>query len=199
MTTTACLALLALIGCCALSMVDASAAAPDAEDRPRVVLDTTLGPITLELDRAKAPITVDNFLKYVDAGHFNGTIFHRVIPDFMIQGGGFTADMKEKPTGRGIRNEGGNGLRNRRGTIAMARTSDPNSATAQFFINLKDNTFLDRAESQDGAGYAVFGQVAEGMEVVDKIAGVSTARRGPHEGVPVQPIVINGVKRATKS
>ncbi|HEX8201864.1 MAG TPA: peptidylprolyl isomerase, partial [Isosphaeraceae bacterium] len=145
--TYACLALVVLVGLCALPMADASAA--PADDRPAVVLDTTLGPITIELDRAKAPITVENFLKYVDSGQFNGTIFHRVIPGFMIQGGGMTPDMREKPTGRPIQNEAGNGLSNRRGTLAMARTSDPNSATAQFFVNLKDNTFLDRAQAQD--------------------------------------------------
>jgi len=195
--TYACLALLALLGLCALPMVDASAA--PADDQPAVVLETTLGPITVELDRAKAPTTVDNFLKYVDSGHFNGTIFHRVIPGFMIQGGGFSQDMREKPTGRPIKNEAGNGLTNRRGTLAMARTSNPDSATAQFFVNLKDNTFLDRAQAQDGYGYTVFGRVTGGMEVVDKIAATPTARRGSYDDVPVQPIIITAAKRAPKS
>lgn len=188
---------LALLGLCVLPMVDAAAAPPDAN--PVVVLDTSLGPITLELDQAKAPITVGNFLKYVDSGHYNGTIFHRVIPRFMIQGGGFGAEMREKPVGRPIQNEAGNGLRNRRGTLAMARTSDPDSATAQFFINLADNSFLDRAEAQDGFGYAVFGRVTGGMDVVDKMAGVSTGRRGPHEAVPAEPILITSARRAPKS
>jgi len=195
--TYACLALLALLGLCALPMVDASAA--PADDLPAVVLETTLGPITVELDRAKAPTTVDNFLKYVDSGHFNGTIFHRVIPGFMIQGGGFSQDMQEKPTGRPIKNEAGNGLTNRRGTLAMARTSNPDSATAQFFVNLKDNTFLDRAQAQDGYGYTVFGRVTGGMEVVDRIAGAQTTRRGAYDDVPVQPILITAAKRAPKS
>jgi cyclophilin family peptidyl-prolyl cis-trans isomerase len=195
--TYAFLALLALLGLCILPMVDASAA--PADDYSAIVLDTTAGPITVELDRTKAPTTVDNFLKYVESGHFNGTIFHRVIPGFMIQGGGFAQDMQEKPTGRPIKNEAGNGLTNRRGTIAMARTSNPDSATAQFFINLKDNTFLDRAQAQDGYGYTVFGRVTDGMDVVDKIAAVRTGSKGPFPtDVPVQPIIITAAKRAPK-
>ncbi len=155
---------------------------------PVVVLDTTLGPIKIALDQAKAPITVANFVKYVRAGHYDGTIFHRVIPGFMIQGGGLTPALEERPQNAPIRNEARNGLRNLRGTIAMARTNDPDSATAQFFINLKDNAPLDFGIR--GAGYAVFGEVVEGMDVVDRIAAVPTTSRGQYENVPVTPIVI---------
>jgi cyclophilin family peptidyl-prolyl cis-trans isomerase len=158
-------------------------------------METNKGTITIELDAKNAPITVENFLKYVDNGHYNDTIFHRVIPDFMIQGGGFTTDNKEKPTGRGIKNEGGNGLKNARGTLAMARTSAPDSATAQFFINLVDNSFLNRDRSQDGFGYAVFGRVTEGMDIVDAIAKVPTSRTRVSEGYPSEPIVIKSLKR----
>jgi peptidyl-prolyl cis-trans isomerase A (cyclophilin A) len=166
-------------------------AAAEPADSAVVVLDTTVGPITVQLDRAKAPITVDNFLKYVDSGFFDGLIFHRVIPGFMIQGGGMNEQLQEKATGAPIRNESSNGLSNRRGTLAMARTDDPNSATAQFFINLVDNTPLDSY----GGGYAVFGKVVAGMDVVDKIAAVPTGRKGPHENVPQKPIVIKSAKR----
>ena len=155
-----------------------------------VVMDTNQGTITLELDAEKAPITVANFLSYVDAKHYDGTIFHRVIPGFMIQGGGFTADMNQKATHAPVKNEAGNGLSNARGTIAMARTSDPDSATAQWFINLKDNTFLDRAEAQDGWGYTVFGKVTEGMDVVDKISKVKTTSVAGNQNVPVDPVII---------
>ncbi|MEP6739794.1 MAG: peptidylprolyl isomerase [Caldimonas sp.] len=151
---------------------------------------TSAGDIVVELDAAKAPKTVDNFLQYVKSGHYNGTVFHRVIANFMIQGGGMTADLKEKPTRPPIGLESKNGLTNQRGTVAMARTNDPNSATAQFFINVKDNDFLNQAQSRDGNGYAVFGKVIEGMEVVDKIRVTPT---GPGD-VPVQPIII---KQAT--
>jgi peptidyl-prolyl cis-trans isomerase B (cyclophilin B) len=158
---------------------------------PRVVLETSLGDITLELDRAKAPVTTENFLAYVASGHYDGTIFHRVIPDFMIQGGGFSDEMRQKPTVAPIVNEADNGLRNRRGTVAMARTGEPHSATAQFFINLKDNGFLDHtAKNERGWGYTVFGKVVEGMDVVDKIATVKTGTRGGHENVPADAIVI---------
>jgi len=191
--SASCRYLLALCGLCALP--PAYAAAAQADDTPVVILETSQGPITLELDRAKAPGTVANFLRYVDAGHYAGTVFHRVIPGFMIQGGGMTADLKEKPTGRPVRNEARNGLGNRRGTIAMARTSDPDSATAQFFINLSDNAFLDRAQAQDGYGYTVFGRVTAGLDVVDRIAAIRT---GPQD-VPVQTILITGAKRAPKS
>lgn len=161
-----------------------------------VVMTTSMGAITIELDAAKAPETVANFLKYVDAGHYDGTIFHRVIPGFMIQGGGFDADMEEKDSGAPIENESSNGLLNVTGSLAMARTSDPHSATAQFFINAADSSFLDRANAQDGWGYAVFGKVSDGMAVVDKIVGVKTANVGPHGDVPVKAVVIETVRRA---
>jgi peptidyl-prolyl cis-trans isomerase A (cyclophilin A) len=167
----------------------------DDRDFPQVVIDTSMGKITVELNHAKAPITVDNFLKYVDKGFYNGTIFHRVISDFMIQGGGFTEQMVEKPTDDPIKLEVGTGLSNTRGTIAMARTNNPNSATAQFFINLFDkNRQLDNL----GGGYAVFGKVTDGMAVVDKIAAVETGNRGQHQDVPVKPVTITSVKRVKK-
>ena len=156
----------------------------------KVRLATSLGDIVVELDQAKAPKTVDNFLQYVNAGHYDGTVFHRVIDNFMIQGGGMKADMSEKPTRAPIPLESRNGLTNLRGTLAMARTMDPNSATAQFFINLKDNAFLDQANSRDGNGYAVFGKVVAGMDVVDKIKAVPTGNRGPHQNVPLEPVTI---------
>jgi len=156
----------------------------------KVKLDTSMGEIVLELDAAKAPKTVDNFVKYVKAGHYNGTVFHRVIPNFMIQGGGMTPDMKEKPTRPPIPLEARNGLNNTRGTVAMARTGIPDSATSQFFINVKDNDFLNAANSRDGNGYAVFGKVVSGMDVVDKIRAVPTARSGPHDDVPTTPVII---------
>ena len=187
------LTVVALLGLCILPM--AGGADADAQDQPLVVLDTSMGPITIQLDKAKAPITVDNFLKYVDAGHYDGVIFHRVIPGFMIQGGGFSPEMREKSTNAPIKNESSNGLRNERGTLAMARTPDPNSAGAQFFVNLKDNRFLDRDQAQDKYGYAVFAKVVDGMDVVDKIAGVPTATKGGHGDVPVQPITIKSAKR----
>jgi peptidyl-prolyl cis-trans isomerase A (cyclophilin A) len=175
-----------------------AAVTTQAEDKhPIVVLDTSFGPITLELDGEKAPITVENFVKYVDAGFYDNLIFHRVIPRFMIQGGGVDADMKEKEDGRraAIKNESGNGLSNVRGTIAMARTNDPNSATCQFFINLVDNNRLDTY----GGGYTVFGKVSDGLDVVDKIAKVDTGTRGIHPAVPIKPIVIKSARRKTKS
>ena len=156
-----------------------------------VRLSTNQGDIVLQLDATKAPKTVANFIEYVKAGHYSGTIFHRVIDGFMIQGGGMTPDMKEKPTRAPIPLESRNGLSNTRGTIAMARTSVPDSATAQFFINVKDNAFLDAARSPDGNGYAVFGKVVEGMDVVDKIRKVPTTTKPPHGDVPVQAVVIN--------
>ena len=152
----------------------------------KVKFETSAGDIVVELDAAKAPKTVDNFLQYVKSGHYNGTVFHRVINNFMIQGGGMTADLKEKPTRPPIALESRNGLTNQRGTIAMARTNDPNSATAQFFINVKDNDFLNQAQSRDGNGYAVFGKVVEGMDVVDKIRAVPTGSGD----VPLTPVVI---------
>ena len=160
----------------------------------KVKLATTAGDIVIELDAAKAPKTVDNFVEYVKAGHYNGTVFHRVIENFMIQGGGMTADMKEKSTRTPIALESRNGLNNERGSVAMARTSDPNSATAQFFINVKDNESLNAARSRDGNGYAVFGKVVAGMDVVDKIRNVPTGSKGPHQNVPIEPVTI---KQAT--
>ncbi len=160
---------------------------------PKVEMQTSLGRIVIELDDAKAPGSTKNFLAYVQDGFYNGTVFHRVIPNFMIQGGGFTADMTQKPTKAPIQNEAKNGLKNARGTIAMARTQDPHSATAQFFINHIDNVMLDYP-SRDGWGYAVFGKVTEGMDVVDKIAQVRAGNRGMHQNVPVEPVVIQSVK-----
>ena len=157
----------------------------------KVKFSTSAGDIVVELDAAKAPKTVENFVAYVKAGHYNGTIFHRVIPTFMIQGGGMTADMKEKTTRAPIPLESRNGLSNVRGSLAMARTSDPNSATAQFFINVKDNDRLDAANARDGNGYAVFGKVVSGMEVVDKIRDVPTGSKGIHDDVPLTPVTIN--------
>lgn len=158
---------------------------------PRVALETSMGRIVLELDRAKAPKTVENFLGYVRSGHYDGTIFHRVIPGFMVQCGGMTADMGEKKSGAPIPNEADNGLKNARGTVAMARTSDPNSATAQFFVNTVDNKFLNHTgKNPQGWGYAVFGKVVEGMDVVDKIEKVKTGNKGPHQNVPVDAVVI---------
>jgi peptidyl-prolyl cis-trans isomerase A (cyclophilin A) len=164
-----------------------------AAANPVVALSTTFGDITIELNPEKAPITVKNFLAYVDAGFYDGTIFHRVIPEFMIQGGGFTKDMKQKQTQPPIKNEADNGLRNSRGTITMARTSDINSATSQFFVNLKENTFLDHMVRD--FGYAVFGKVIKGMEVVDKIAAVRTGNRGMQQNVPIEPVIIKSARR----
>lgn len=167
-----------------------------AGDHPRVALDTSKGKIVLELDADKAPQTVSNFLTYVDAGFYDGTIFHRVIPGFMIQGGGFSAEMQQKQTRPPIQNEADNGLLNQRGTIAMARTPDPHSATAQFFINTVDNDFLNhKGKSQQNWGYAVFGLVVEGIDVVDEISRIKTVSRGTHRDVPAQPVVIVGATR----
>jgi len=158
---------------------------------PSVLLKTNHGDITLELDATKAPKSVANFLAYVKSGHYDGTIFHRVIDNFMIQGGGMTAGMKQKSTLDQIENEANNGLKNDRGTIAMARTSDPHSATAQFFINVNDNDFLNHtAPTPQGWGYAVFGKVSNGMDVVDKIKKVKTGNAGYHQDVPTEDVVI---------
>ncbi|MDJ0834328.1 MAG: peptidylprolyl isomerase [Gammaproteobacteria bacterium] len=167
----------------------------DNTNNPVVVLETTMGNITIELDAQNAPNSTANFLAYVEDGYFTDTTFHRVIPNFMIQGGGITADMRDKPSKRApIQNEANNGLKNDRGTIAMARTSDPHSATSQFFINHKDNDFLNfRSESMQGWGYAVFGKVTDGMDVVDAIAAVSTGNKGGHQDVPLETITINAV------
>jgi peptidyl-prolyl cis-trans isomerase A (cyclophilin A) len=156
----------------------------------KVRLATSAGDIVVELAPDKAPKTVDNFLKYVRAGHYDGTIFHRVIETFMIQTGGYKADLSEKPTRAAIPLESRNGLSNMRGTIAMARTAVPDSATAQFFINVNDNTGLDQPNARDGEGYAVFGKVVEGMEVVDKIKATPTRASGPHQNLPVTPVTI---------
>lgn len=162
---------------------------------PRVQLKTSLGDITLELDEKNAPKTVDNFLQYALEGFYDGTVFHRVIPGFMVQGGGLTADLEEKPTRDPVKNEATNGLRNLRGTVAMARTDVVDSATAQFFINTADNGFLDhKRRTKEEYGYAVFGWVTDGLAVVEAIEKVATASRGPHENVPVTPVVLTTVE-----
>jgi len=166
-------------------------AAKTATANPRVALETSLGKIVVELDAKRAPKSVENFLGYVRSGHYDGTIFHRVIKDFMIQGGGFDAEMNQKPVGPPIANEAMNGLKNDRGTIAMARTMDPNSATAQFFINTVDNRPLNyQSSTPQGWGYAVFGRVVEGMDTVDAIEAVRTGAKGPFRDVPVEPVVL---------
>jgi peptidyl-prolyl cis-trans isomerase A (cyclophilin A)/peptidyl-prolyl cis-trans isomerase B (cyclophilin B) len=159
--------------------------------------ETSMGPFTIELDADAAPVTVENFLKYADDGHFDGTVFHRVIPGFVIQGGGLTADMEQKPTRAPIRNEAKNGLKNLRGTLSMARTNDVNSATSQFFVNLVDNAFLDHQPGN--YGYAVFGRVVEGMDVIDAIAKVKTGRKGHHDDVPLEPVVVKSARRVEKA
>lgn len=161
-----------------------------------VVMETSLGTLKIELDGDKAPVTVANFLGYVDDKFYDGTIFHRVIPNFMVQGGGFKPGMKQKKTKATIANESSNGLANVRGTLAMARTSDPNSASSQFFINVRDNGFLDQAQAQDRVGYCVFGKVTEGLDVLDKIKAVPTATKAGHGDVPVKDVPILSVKRA---
>ena len=164
---------------------------------PTVLIETTRGNIVVELDMQNAPLSSENFLAYVDEGYYVDTTFHRVIPNFMIQGGGIDADMRDKPSRRApIQNEANNGLKNERGTIAMARTSEPHSATSQFFINHVDNAFLDHSsETLQGWGYAVFGRVIEGMDVVDAIAEVPTGNRGGHQNVPIDAITITAVSR----
>lgn len=158
---------------------------------PKITIKTSMGDIEAELFEDKAPVSVKNFLEYVKNGHYKGTVFHRVINNFMIQGGGFDKDLKEKSTGTPIKNEAGNGLKNEVGTLAMARTNEVNSATAQFFINVADNGFLDhRDETSAGFGYAVFGKVTSGMPVINKIKAVKTGTRGPLEDVPLEPVVI---------
>ena len=160
----------------------------------RVLIETLLGDMTLELDADKAPATVANFVEYAQSGHYDGTIFHRVINNFMVQGGGFDTDMRQKGTNAPIQNEANNGLKNDRGTIAMARTMDPHSATAQFFINVSDNDFLNfSGENMQGWGYAVFGRVVEGEDVLDKIRVVPTGSQAGHQDVPTDPIVIESV------
>ncbi|HWQ94830.1 MAG TPA: peptidylprolyl isomerase [Gammaproteobacteria bacterium] len=176
---------------CALA-IPALAAAPPKNAKPvQIALTTSMGKIVLELDEKKAPNTVANFLGYVKKGHYNGLVFHRVISGFMIQGGGFDKNMQEKPTAAPIENEADNGLTNLRDTIAMARTNDPHSATAQFFINVADNAMLDfKSKTMQGWGYAVFGKVVEGMDVVDKIREVPTGSKGMFQDVPQTPVII---------
>lgn len=162
---------------------------------PEVLIKTNHGEITVELDRVNAPITVDNFLKYVDSNHYDGTLFHRVMTTFMIQGGGFDEDFNQKPTNDPIKNEANNGLSNERGTLAMARTNDPHSATSQFFINVVNNDFLDfKAPSGSGWGYAVFGKVTHGMDIVDKIRQVDVGNFQGHANVPTEPVVIETIR-----
>ena len=169
-------------------------------DMPPVVeLDTSMGAIVIELNEEKAPKTVENFLNYVKSGHYDGTIFHRIIDGFMIQGGGMDAEMNEKATNAPVENEADNGLRNDKGTIAMARTQDPHSATSQFFINVKDNDFLNHSgKNMQGWGYTVFGKVTSGMDVIDKMRGVPTGRFGMHADVPNEPVVINSATIITQ-
>ncbi len=185
---------LLLLACAALPAGAQSNAPAKAEaKKPVVILETSLGQIKLELDPAKAPVSVANFLAYVDSGFYDGTIFHRVIPDFMIQGGGFAADMTQKPTKAPIKNEADNGLKNDSWTIAMARTSEKDSATAQFFINLQNNDFLNHGGRD--FGYAVFGKVTNGVDIVKKIAAVKTTTKGGNQNVPVEAVVIKSARR----
>ena len=169
-------------------------------DMPPVVeLDTNMGAIVIELNEKKAPKTVENFLNYVKSGHYDGTIFHRIIDGFMIQGGGMDAEMNEKATNAPVENEADNGLKNDAGTIAMARTQDPHSATSQFFVNVKDNDFLNHSgKNMQGWGYTVFGKVTSGMDVIEKMRGVPTGRFGMHADVPKEPVVINSATIITK-
>jgi peptidyl-prolyl cis-trans isomerase B (cyclophilin B) len=163
---------------------------------PSVVITTSAGNLKVELFEDKAPITVKNFLGYVDDKFYDGTIFHRVISNFMIQGGGFEPGMNQKKTKANIKNESANGLSNTRGTLAMARTNVPDSASSQFFVNVVDNHFLDKAKAQDGVGYCVFGKVVEGIDVVDKIKAMKTGSKSGHQDVPLQDVTIQSVRRA---
>src|SRR5215467_14539342 len=178
------------------ALVVAASCMAAAKGNPMVLISTSLGDIKVELYPDKAPETVKNFLQYVDAGYYDNTIFHRVIPGFMIQGGGLTADMQDKHEGQRapIKNESSNGLTNEVGTLAMARTSAPDSATSQFFINTKNNDFLNKDKAQDSVGYAVFGKVVEGMDVVKKIEAVKTTTKAPHQNVPVDAVTIKSAK-----
>lgn len=178
--------LLLALGLCGLGLISTGAS---AQSNPKVRMNTSMGDIVLELYPDKAPKTVENFLQYVGDKHYDGTVFHRVMDGFMIQGGGFTADMQQKPTRAPVPLEAANGLKNDRGTIAMARTSNPNSATAQFFINVVNNAMLN-APSPDGYGYTVFGKVIQGMDTVDKIKGVATGNKGMHQNVPLNNVTI---------
>jgi len=187
-----------LLGMSVAPAVTLTAAA--TKGNPMVLFSTSLGDIKLELYPDKAPESVKNFLAYVEAGYYSGTIFHRVIPGFMVQGGGLTADMKDKREGQRppIKNESSNGLKNDVGTIAMARTSAPDSATSQFFINVKNNDFLNKESAQDGVGYAVFGKVVAGMDVVNKIVQAQTTTKGMHQNVPAEAITIESAKVVAK-
>ena len=178
------------------ALLIALAVAPAAlASNPKVEVKTSLGTVVIDLYPENAPQTVENFLQYVKDGFYDGTVFHRVIPGFMVQGGGFTRNLQQKPTRPAIRNEAGNGLRNAIGTVAMARTKDPHSATAQFFINVADNDFLDfKSPDENGYGYTVFGRVSAGMDVVQKMLQVPTATVGPHQNVPRTPIVIESTR-----
>jgi cyclophilin family peptidyl-prolyl cis-trans isomerase len=182
---------------CASLLIAAVATATSVraeEKNPVVLMETSMGNVKIELYKDKAPITVNNFLSYVNDKFYDGTVFHRVIPDFMIQGGGFDKGMQEKPTKAPIKNEAGNGLKNDTGTMAMARTGVVDSATAQFFINVKDNAFLNhRDETPGGFGYAVFGKVLDGMDVVHKIEHAQTTTKGPYQNVPVEPVIIKSI------
>jgi peptidyl-prolyl cis-trans isomerase A (cyclophilin A) len=201
--TCCCASVVALLALCTSSLMGAGPAPAPADEKPVVVLDTTAGPIAIELDAEKAPITVKNFLEYVDKGFYNGLVFHRVIPGFMIQGGGIDEEMNDKSEDKQtIKNESDNGLRNARGTIAMARKGHPDSASCQFYINVKDNANLDGGRAP--TGYTVFGKVIEGMDTVDKIVSVPrTTKRAPdgmvYENMPVKPVVIKSAKRKAKS
>ena len=186
---------LSIIMCCSVFVAHAN---QQMENKIMIKLSTSMGEITLELDGENAPITVENFLSYVDIGHYDNTIFHRVIPGFVIQGGGLVSGMQEKKTGTPIQNEADNGLKNLTSTICMARTNDPHSATSQFFINLKDNHFLDHTEkTESGWGYAVFGRVVSGMDVVEKIAAVETGNVGHHSDVPLEDVVLEKSEHLT--
>jgi len=177
-----------IVLCLFLAMLGTTAM---SDTQPRVQFDTNKGTIVIELNQEKAPVTVENFLSYVKSGFYDGVIFHRVIPNFMIQGGGFTPDMQQKSTQENIENEANNGLKNTKGSIAMARTSAPHSASSQFFINVKDNSFLDfTSETPQGWGYAVFGQVIDGIEVVETIENVTTGIVGPYSDVPKEAVII---------
>ena len=176
-----------------LALIAGSLLSVAALAAPSVDMQTSMGRIVIELDSEKAPKTVQNFVQYVNEGFYNGTVFHRVIPGFMIQSGGFPVELQQKSAARKVENEGKNGLKNDRGTIAMARTADPHSASSQFFINHRDNAALNYPAS-DGWGYTVFGKVTQGMEVVDKIAKVATGNRSMHQDVPLEPVIIQSVK-----
>ena len=180
-------------GLAACTLAISASNAPQ-ENNPLVIMETSMGPIKIELYSEKAPVTVKNFIDYVEAKHYDGMIFHRVIPNFMLQGGGFEPGMKERKTKPPIVNEAKNGLENKRGTLAMARTPEPNSASSQFFINVADNALLDKSRSRDGVGYCVFGKVIDGMDVVDKIKAVKTGRVGPHGDVPEEDVLIKSAK-----